>query len=119
MSEVLGLGFRSPMSPSGGVLRTQKLRTPPPPLWQPRDIKRFFVSKPVVGQNIALLAAPADGASNCFVSAFVICSVSSSPNFSTPGSTVECVMDSEYRMLVVAANDIFFCLDLVDMTLLC
>ena len=117
MSEVLGLGFRSPMSPSGGVLRTQKLRTPP--LWQPRDIKRFFVSKPVVGQNIALLAAPADGASNCFVSAFVICSVSFSLNFSNPGSTVECVMDSKFRMLVVAANDIFFCLDLVDMTLLC
>ena len=48
------------VAPHGGVQWMQKLRTP---LVGAQGYQRFLLSKPVVGQNIALHAAPADRAS--------------------------------------------------------
>ena len=59
--------------------------------WEPRSVQRFPLSKPVVGQTIALHAAPADR--TCIypaVPAFPIHSTSFSPNL-----TEECVINSE------------------------
>ena len=46
--------------------------------------ERFPLSKPVVGQNIALHAVPAYRTSTYLVSAFAAHSISCSPNVSTP-----------------------------------
>ena len=61
----------------GGVLWTQKLRTP---LVGAQAYQSFLLYK--VGQNIALHAAPADRASNYVVYAFQICSTSFFPQTS-------------------------------------
>ena len=59
-------------SARGGVPRTQKLRTT---LVGARSYRRVPLTKPVVGQNVALRAVPADRTSAYLVSAF--------PNHST------------------------------------
>ena len=75
--------------PRGGEPRMQKLRPPPPPhpvthLVGAQGYQRFPLSKPVIGQTIALHAVCAYRASTYLVSAFPAHSISCSPNFSNP-----------------------------------
>ena len=64
--------------PRGGLPQMQKLRAP---LVGAQGYQKFPLSKPVVGQNIALHVVPAYWVSTYLVSAFPAHSTSS-PNFS-------------------------------------
>ena len=73
-------------------------------LVEAQGYQRFLLSRPVVGQNIAVRAAPADRASNSLVSAFPIHSTSFPPK-PLRSSTAERVINSESeRLLVVAVH---------------
>ena len=62
----------------------------------------FPLSKPVVGQNIALHAVPAYRVSTYLVSAFLAhYSTSFSPNFFNLQQSNECVLNSESEFLLV------------------
>ena len=81
----------------------QKLRAP---LVGAQGYQGFPLSKPVVGPNIALNAAPAYRAYTYLVSAFPAHSTSCSPNLQR--CAVECVLSSESEFVTCGRNTFLF-----------
>ena len=96
----------SSLLPHGGVPRMQKLMAPN---GGSEGYRRFPLSKPVVGRNIALHAVSAYRASTYLVSAFPAHSTSFFLNVFKP-STVECVLSSEPECLLVVGAHFCFAL---------
>ena len=78
--------------PCGGVPRMQKLKVP---LVGVHGYQRFPLSKPVVGQNIALGAVHAYRASIYIYTYMVYAFPAHSSSFFSKSSKVECVLSSD------------------------